>query len=366
VTDPNAPTTDPAEDRVRRTFAARAEDMAPGDSAGELPDLVRDRRPAPDRLRGVRRPVLAAAAVVVVVATVAGGAALVARDGDRDAGRLTTAAEQSPPGEADLAAVAAVSGPVDALSNERAVAAATLLGFEEGIALPVTDAAQARAETDAAIASFEAFAAASPDTLPERGEVVDGDGNVEVAYRRGIEGLDGLAELRRDIDAYTGSRDLNNLDTAQDVYDRYAAIVDGLLDGQQRYAGEIQDTFVRTGAIPYARGTRLREQTTRLSWGTLLAVVAPRPGSNNELAQLRTEVQYDMEALAAETADTPFDEAAVTVVADIEDSGVLDLAETAIDGTGDLNELTVGSDPLVDESWPAFFAVVEETLAGET
>lgn len=365
MTDPNAPTVDPVEDRLRRTFAVRAEDMAPGDSAGELPDLVRDSGTAARRFRGSRRPALAAAAAVVVVATATAGVALMVRDDDRDSGRLTTAADQPSLDEADLAALTVPRALVDALGNERDLAANRLVGFEDVIALPVTDTAQARAETDAAIASFEADVAALPDAHPQRGEIVGGDADIEAAHRRGLEGLDALPELRGDIDADTGPRDLNNLDTAQDVYDRYAAITDGLLDGQQRYAGEIEDAVVRTGAISYARGMRLREQTTHLTRATLLAIVLPGTDSVTGLVRVRTEMQYDLDALVAETAGTPFEEVAVTVVGEVEETGLLDLAETAVEGTGDLNELMEGSEVLDEESWPAFLDAVEEVLAGE-
>lgn len=350
MTDPNAPTVDPVEDRVRRTFAARAEDMGPGDSAGELPDLVRAGGTAAPRFRGSRRPVLAAAAAVVVVATATTGVALVARDGDRDPGRLTTAAEQEPVDEPALAVITAPGPLVDALRNERDLAAYELVGFEQVIALPVTDTAQARAETDAAIASFESDVASSAD---------------DTTYRGGLEGLGALPELRGDVDADAGPRDLNHLDTAQDVYDRYVAIVDGLLDDQQEYAEAIDDPVVRTGAVSYARGMRLREQTTQLVRATLLAVVMPGSGSDTELARVRTEVQDDLDALAAETAGTPFDEVAATVVGEVEETGLLDLAETADEGTGDLNELIEGSEVLDGESWPAFLDGVDEILAGE-
>ena len=61
MTDPSTPTLDSVEDRLRRTFAARAEDMAPGDADGALPDLGVDvragaRGPAGPRTLCGRRP----------------------------------------------------------------------------------------------------------------------------------------------------------------------------------------------------------------------------------------------------------------------------------------------------------------------
>jgi hypothetical protein len=350
VTDPNTPTLDPVEHRVRRTFAARAEDMAPGDSAGALPDLGRDGRAAPRRFRGTRRPVLAAAVVVVVAAGTA-GVALVARDDDREAGRLTTVAEQPPPSEADVAAVTAPRALVDALQDERSLAATTLMGIEEAIALPVTDTAQARSDTDAAVAAFAAFVAASPDGA---------------AYQPGLDGLGALDELRRDIDSDAGARTLDNVDTAQDVVDRYAGIVGRLLDGQQSYAEAIDDPVVRTGATAHGRGLRLSEQTTQLIQVSLLAVVLPRTESVAELARLQTEAQQGLDTLVAETAGTPFAEAAVTVVGEVEEAGLLEAAGSAMDGTGDVPVIMGAADLLEDQAWPAFLDRVEEILAAES
>lgn len=366
MTDANTPAVDPVEDRVRRTLVARAEDMAQGDSADDPVDLGLDGAIASRGIRGPRRRVLATAAAVVALATATAGVALAVRDGDRDTGRLTTAGQQPSLAEADVAAVTAPRALVDALRNERALAANRLLGIEDAIALPVTDTARARAETDSAIASFEADVSSSVDDTSPRGERPAGDADVETAYRSGIEGLDTLAELRRDIDAHAGPRTLDNVDAAQDVFDRYAAIVEGLLGSQQRYAGEIQDTAVRTGAVAYARGMRLREQTSHLARGTLLAQILPATtDSVTELSQVRTEVQYELDALVAETTGTPFEDTAVAVIADVEEAGLGDLAEAATGRTGDLAEILDASVLLEDEAWPAFLDSVEQTLAEE-
>ena len=57
------PAPDPVEDRLRRTFAVKAEDMAPGDADDTSPDLILLRpahAPSPSR-----RPLQAAAVVLV-------------------------------------------------------------------------------------------------------------------------------------------------------------------------------------------------------------------------------------------------------------------------------------------------------------
>jgi hypothetical protein len=347
VTDPTPPTLDPVEGRVRRAFAARAEDMAPGDSAGAPPDLGPCGRAVPRRFRGTRRQVQAAA-VVVVVAIGAAGVALVARAGDREAGRPTTVAGQPPPSDAEVAAVTAPRGLVNALRDERNLAVTTLTGIEEAIALPVTVTAQARSDTDAAVATFAASVAASP---------------ARDAYQPGLDGVGALDDLRRDIDSDPGPRNLDNVDTAQVIFDRYDGIVGGLLDAQHAYAETIDDPVGRTGARAYAGGLRLGEQTTQLMWLSLMAVVRPGTESVAELSRLRTEVRQGLDSLVAETAGTPFAEAATTVVGEVDEAGLLEAAGRAMDGSGDVTAILGAVDVLEDQGWPAFLDRVEQALA---
>ena len=348
MTDPNAPTLDPVEERVRRTFAVRAADMAPGDSDGALPDIGGAGGAARRRFRGTQRLALAAAAVLVVVAATA-GVALVTRDVDRDAGP-TTVAEQAT-GEADLELVTAPRAVVDALRNERTMAAVTLTGMDGALALPVADTAQARSETDAAVASFAAVVAAAPDGG---------------AYQAGLDGLGALAELRRDVDADAGPRDLNNLVAARDASDRYGALVRGVLDDQQAYALTIGDPVVRAGAVAYGRGVRLQDQTAELEWASVLATVQPVAESVAQLSQVLTEMQLGLDVLVAESAGTPVSEQAATVVGEVEETGLLDAATAALDGPGDLSAILGATDLLVhDQGWRTFLDSVEESLASE-
>lgn len=352
--DPIDPTLDPVADRVRRTFATRAEDMASGDGTGSLPNLEGDRQGAPRRLRGTRRPVLVAAAVLVV-AVASGGVALAVRDGDGETGRLTTAAE--PPSAGEAAGPAAVTAPRDlvaALQSERNLAAATLMGIEDAVALPVPDTAQARSDTDAAVATFVAFVGDSPHG----------------AYRSGLDGLGSLEVLRLDIDSYAGPRSLENVDTAEDVFDRYAGIIAGLLDDQQAYAVTIDDPVVRTGAVAFGRGLQLGEQTAQLVQVSMLAaVVPPSPESVADrladLARLHAEVRQGMDTLRAETAGTPFADAADTAVGAVEAAGLLEATGSAMDGIFDVSLILDAAEALQDEGWPAFLDRVEETLAAE-
>lgn len=343
MTEPTAPAPDPFEDRVRRTLAARADDMAPGDSADALPAFGPGHRAA----RRGRRPVLAAAAVVVVAAATA-GLAVVASGGGRDTDR-TAAVGQPPPGEADLAAVTTSRALVEALADERGLAAATLLGVEEAVALPLTTA-QARSETDAAAASFEAFVATSPDGA---------------AHQSGLDGLGSLAALRRDIDADTGPRDVANNGTAQAVFDRYTAIVGALLDAQHAYAGAIDDPLVRTGVLAHAQGSHLRDKTSQLVRALLIDALAPGSDALTDLVRVRTEVQASLDALLTETTGTRYEEAAMGLVGEVEGSGLLGAADSAMEGNVDLPFILNAERMLEDGGWPAYLDAVEATLAAQ-
>ena len=64
------------------------------------------------------------------------------------------------------------------------------MGIDEALGLSVTDAAQVRRDTDAAVATLAAFVTDSPDGA---------------AYQSGVDGLGALDELRRDIDSHAGA-----------------------------------------------------------------------------------------------------------------------------------------------------------------
>lgn len=351
MTDPIDPTLDLVEDRVRRTFTARAEDIAAGDATGAVPDFGRDGRAAVSRFRGTRRPMLAAAALVVVVGATA-GVALVARGGDGAPGVQTTGAEQPPSSEAAGDAVTAPRAVVEALQAERNLAVTTLLGFEGAIEMPVSDTVQARSEADATIISFAAFVSGDPEGA---------------AYRAGLDALAALGDLRRDIDAYAGPRTLDGARAAQDVFDRYAGMIGGLLDDQQAYALTIDDPVARAGAVAYGWGLRLDERSTQLVQVSLLAAVLPDTTSElvAELSRLHAQVQQGLDTLVAETAGTPFAGAADALVGKVEATGLLGATGSAMDGMVDVSLILDAAGTLEDEGWPAFLDRVEETLAAE-
>jgi hypothetical protein len=240
---------------------------------------------------------------------------------------------------------------VVALQDERNLATTTLIGIEDAIALPVTDTVQARSDTDAAVAAFEAFIAATPDGA---------------AYQSGLDALGALGELRSDIDAYAGPRDLNNVDVADEVFDGYAGIVRGLLDPQRAFAETIDDPVVRAGAAAYGWGLQLDEQTAQLGRVAVLAAVSPGAESIGELSRLHTGVQQGLDALLAGTTGTPYEEAALTVAGEIEEAGLLEATGAVLDGPADIPAILAATDLPAGEGWPAFLDRVEEILAAES
>ena len=286
---------------------------------------------------------------MVVLALTVTGVALVARNGG-ETRQLTTVDEQ-PPSESPVAEVTAARALVAALQDERNLAWNTLIGIEDAIQLPVADEEQARRATDAAVATFEAFVAASPDGA---------------VYRPGRDGLGALGELRRDIDADTGPRDFGNVVAAQDVFDRYVGIVRGLLDAQQAFVETIDDPVVAACATAYASGLRLDEQIAQLGRVALLAVVVPGGETVRELSRLHTEVRLGLDGLLVATTGTACDEAAVTVVGEIEAAGLLDVTGAALEGSADISDIVAATDLSDTHSWPTFLDRVEEILAVES
>ena len=344
MTDPTARVLDPAEERLRRTFAVRAEDMAPGDGDDAPPELLVLHLPAVVP-RSRRRPrLLQSAAALIVVALVAAGVALL-RSGDGERGGELSTAGGAPADESPVGALTAPRGLIVALQDERNLATSRLVGIEDALAMPVTDTEEARSVTDAAVAAFDAFAGASTSGA---------------AYEPVLDALDSLAELRGDVDAFTGPRTLDNLALSQEVWERYSAIVAGLLDTQLAYAQTIDEPAVGNGAVAYGRGLQLAELTGQLRRAGIVAVVVQGPEMAGELSRIRDELQTGLDALLADTVGTPFEQAATAAVGEVDGSGLLEPSGPT-DGMIDISALLSAGDRM-DAAWPAFLDSVEQTL----
>jgi hypothetical protein len=354
------PTLEPIEDRLRRTFDERAEDMTPGDADdGELGAILASGRSAgePSERRWLHwpsRPLLVAASLLVVALVAAGVAVVVGRNGDTSDQVAITGdcGDYEPCTSPNGSTVALVTAPrdlVDALETERDVASAQLLGLSELVELPVADSREARRRTDAAIAAFQA--------------VVSGDPAGSV-YEPAIDGLVGLSPLRTEVDDFPGTRDLQNVDYAIEHAGAYEPLITGVLDAQRAFVVTIDDPALRRGAELYQMGLRQRDLTPQLVLATLASLV--NPGSSavtTELSRLHAEVQQGQDALLAQATGTPYEEAAVTVVGEIEDSGLLDVVATALEGPINIADLLDAVELPADQGWPDFLDRVEQQLA---
>lgn len=344
MSDPTTPVSDPVEDLVRRTFAVRAEDMAPGDGADEPPLPRAGRRPG----RAPGRAVLAAA-IVIVVAALAATVAIVASDGGDDSdttGRLAAG------GTGSLADVAAASDRLTtALQDERNLAAITLIGQESLIDVPVTDTTQARLATDTAVDDFTDSVDASPDAA---------------LYQPAIDALAGLDDVRRQVDGFTGPMDMRNIEGSDEVFEAYGSIVRGLLAGQRAVVDTIDDPAVRDGASAYLWGLELSDRTSALVRAALMIAVRPGTEATTELAALHSDLQQGLDDLAEETAGTPYEDAAATAIAEVEESGLLELTAAALAGRPDIAAILAAVELDEDEGWPAYLDRVGAIVAEKT
>ena len=100
-------------------------------------------------------------------------------------------------------------GPASLLSlieDERNAAAVYMLDAQDAFALPVEDNAQARAATDKEVAAF-------------REQVENLGGEVEAAYGPALDAMDGIDELRNQIDSFEGTRSLENIGPTAEIFD---------------------------------------------------------------------------------------------------------------------------------------------------
>lgn len=185
-------------------------------------------RPELSARPGLAAPAPAAARVIsaaLLTALLIGGAC--ARAASPEDEHVRRVAEASP------APTRSLSKLVLALQAERADAGAELIGFEEALGVPY-DSTQARRETDAALADFTAV-------LAENDEMA-------AAYRLAVDALAELDELRGEVDAHEGPRDVSNVDAMNRIALRYGVPVTALLEAHAEVADAIDDPGLRRTA----------------------------------------------------------------------------------------------------------------------
>jgi signal transduction histidine kinase len=165
----------------------------------------------------------------------------------------------------DQTALAEASiGPASLLSlieDERNAAGVYMLGAEDLFALPVEDNAQARAATDEAVADF-------------REQVESLGGDVEAAYGPALDAMDGIDELRTQIDSFEGTRDLTNIGPTTEIFDAYGPFMTPFFDANKQVALSIDNPELRRGAELVDLSSRQTDLIAQLTRDLLLAAIA--------------------------------------------------------------------------------------------
>jgi signal transduction histidine kinase len=172
------------------------------------------------------------------------------------------------------------AGVISRVQDERSWAIVELAGIESAYPVAVTGYGPTRRASDEAIRTF-------------RADVESTGGTVAAAYRGALDSLAGLEGIRRDIDRMPGPRTLQNTSAAIGIYDRYAGLIDGLLEASERVSRQVRDTDLRQGA---ALATRTSQQLE------LLADVLRKTGFGALLSPAGVDTPADVTEIATSLA----------------------------------------------------------------
>jgi signal transduction histidine kinase len=150
-------------------------------------------------------------------------------------------------------------GLITTLQNERSWASVELVGQQDTYVLDTEGYDGTRAETDAAIAAFE-------------DELAGEEQPVRDAFTPALEALAELQTVRDDIDAYAGPKDLNNIETANEVYRRYSDLIQPLLSANGLVVSAIDNPELRQGAAVVDLTTRQVEDQAEVIRLTVVGV----------------------------------------------------------------------------------------------
>ena len=138
-----------------------------------------------------------------------------------------------------------------AMSREREAVQVTMLG-QEGMLVDVGDIPSTRAETDEAVGVL-------------RDTVASLDSSAADQYGHAVDALAGLDEIRADIDAHTGPRNLGQLEpVVLPLHRRYSELISTVHDGQETFASSLTDSERRTSAQLHALALRQHEAYQQL------------------------------------------------------------------------------------------------------
>jgi hypothetical protein len=164
--------------------------------------------------------------------------------------------------EAETELATATVGPgslISSLQNERSFTGLDQLGLAGAIDLPVTSLEEARAATDAAVVGLTQF-------VGERGEAV------AEQFAAGLAAVESdLATLRADIDASTIEHGITNVDFPNELFERYTAIINVLLNDSAGFALDIDDANLRNGSELVGLSMQVYELGSRAVRDVLMA-----------------------------------------------------------------------------------------------
>ncbi|HET6832386.1 MAG TPA: nitrate- and nitrite sensing domain-containing protein, partial [Acidimicrobiales bacterium] len=150
-------------------------------------------------------------------------------------------------------------GLITTLQNERSWATVELVGQEDTYVLETEGYEGTRAETNAAIAAFEDQLAGEEQPVRD-------------ALRPALDALAELETVRADIDAYSGPKDLTNIETANELYARYSELIQPLLSANGLVVSAIDSPELRQGAAVVDLTTRQVEDQAELIRLTVVGV----------------------------------------------------------------------------------------------
>ncbi len=248
------------------------------------------------------------------------------------------------------------SGLVNALQNERNYTGLWLLGSQDQVDLPVDSIEEARTKTDAAREAFTK-------------EVEAKGGDVARIYGPVLSALDGLDDLRANVDAYTGPRVVVLFNqTAEDSFVGYTQLVGGLMAQNSLLGAEVQDHTLRQGVQLIDMSTQEIDRIARFVRVSLLAAVQGNgrlddPSEIVEGSSLETAAVTNHQAILDFAAKGPYAEAGRKLEVDSAATGLLDLAPQIVQtGNVDIPAMLDGISIDDDESYYGFLHNVSGIL----
>jgi methyl-accepting chemotaxis protein len=193
------------------------------------------------------------------------------------------------------------AGVLSTLQNERIWVAIDMLEFTSSFTtLPVDSYDEAFGQTDAAVADLRDRVSGTRDVIAD-------------AFAGPMGGLDDLAQLRADIDAFRAGTNDNTakIEFTFDVWDRYTALLAPFYDATTSIVGEISDARLREGARMSDSVSRSIEAFSRLGERTVVIALLTENGvdTRDEIVELsRLRATLDRHATAMGSAPAPYSE----------------------------------------------------------